>query len=190
MARRTPRTASELARLAARHPTPDSGSAGALPGLASRLGPLLIVACRFAEAHPGNKKRAARGRPTGSQNQNGDLQETTLTSRSEHPGQWYLTVRLIHRPPYHPWAAFPGLLWQSMQVGVTGDEMSDCLRRIGWSANELGRRLNVNEHRLRRMLTGRAEIPPNLAEWLRCYAQAIGRLPPLPKDWTRGRSEP
>ena len=37
-----------------------------------------------------------------------------------------------------------------------------------------------------RWRTGRREVPPNLLEWLRMYAQAIDRLPPLPKDWTRG----
>ena len=57
---------------------------------------------------------------------------------------------------------------------------------IGWSDAELSRRLSVRPGAVRDWRTGRREVPPNLLEWLRMYAEAIDRLPPLPKDWTRG----
>lgn len=66
---------------------------------------------------------------------------------------------------------------------VTGDEMSDALRRIGWSVNELSRRLRIGERRLRRMTDGREEIPENLADWLRGLAENMDRQPRMPKDW-------
>jgi hypothetical protein len=47
---------------------------------------------------------------------------------------------------------------------MTGDEMSECLRTIGWSAGELGRRVRVHDRRIRRMLAGSEPVPPNLAE--------------------------
>ena len=58
--------------------------------------------------------------------------------------------------------------------------------RVGWSDAELSRRLSVRPGAVRAWRTGRREVPPNLLEWLRVYAEAIDRLPRLPKDWTRG----
>jgi hypothetical protein len=57
--------------------------------------------------------------------------------------------------------------------------------RIGWSDVELSRRLSVRPGAVRDWRTGRREVPPNLLEWLRIYAEAIDRLPSRPKDWTR-----
>jgi hypothetical protein len=57
--------------------------------------------------------------------------------------------------------------------------------RIGWSDVELSHRLSVRPGAVRDWRTGRREVPPNLLEWLRMYAEAIDRLPSRPKDWTR-----
>jgi hypothetical protein len=58
-------------------------------------------------------------------------------------------------------------------------------RGIGWSDTELASRVSVRPGAIRDWRTGRRQAPPNLLEWLRMYAEAIERLPPLPKDWTR-----
>ena len=60
------------------------------------------------------------------------------------------------------------------------------MARIGWSDAELSRRLSVRPGTVRDWRTGRRDVPPPLLEWLRMYAEAIDRLPPLPKDWIRG----
>ncbi len=49
--------------------------------------------------------------------------------------------------------------------------------RVGWSDAELSRRWR----------TGRREVPPNLLEWLRVYAEALDRLPRLDQELTRPR---
>jgi hypothetical protein len=60
------------------------------------------------------------------------------------------------------------------------------MARVGWSDAELSRRLSVRPGTVRNRRTSRREVPLNLLEWLRMHAEAIDRLPPLPKDWTRG----
>jgi hypothetical protein len=40
--------------------------------------------------------------------------------------------------------------------------------------------LSVRPGAVRDWRTGRREVPPNLLQWLRMYAEAIDRLPPLP----------
>jgi hypothetical protein len=61
----------------------------------------------------------------------------------------------------------------------------ELMARIGWSDAELSRRVSVRPGAVRAWRTGRREVPQNLLEWLRMHADAIERLPPLPKDWTR-----
>lgn len=61
--------------------------------------------------------------------------------------------------------------------------MAALLRRIGWSSNELARRLDVSYRSLNGWLHDTRPIPENLAEWLREVAAAQGMAPPLPKDW-------
>jgi transcriptional regulator with XRE-family HTH domain len=62
----------------------------------------------------------------------------------------------------------------------------ELMARIGWSDAELSRRLSVRPGTVRDWRTGRRDVPPSLLEWLRTYAEAIDRLPPLPKNWIRG----
>ena len=63
---------------------------------------------------------------------------------------------------------------------------NELMARVGWSDAELSRRLSVRPGTVRNRRTSRREVPLNLLEWLRMHAEAIDRLPPLPKDWTRG----
>jgi hypothetical protein len=63
---------------------------------------------------------------------------------------------------------------------------NELMARVDWSDAELARRLSIRPGTVRNWRTSRREVPPNLLEWLRMYAEAIDRLPPLPKDWTRG----
>src|SRR5689334_11122865 len=65
-------------------------------------------------------------------------------------------------------------------------QLQRLMARVGWSDAELARRLSVRPGTVRNWRTGRREVPPNLLDWLHMYAEAIDRLPPLPKDWTRG----
>ena len=51
------------------------------------------------------------------------------------------------------------------------------MARIGWSDAELSRRLSVRPGAVRDWRTGRREVPLNLLEWLRMYAEAIDRMP-------------
>jgi DNA-binding transcriptional regulator YiaG len=64
-------------------------------------------------------------------------------------------------------------------------KFNDLMTRVGWSDAELSRRLSVRPGTVRKWRTSRREVPPTLLELLRMYAEAIDRLPPLPKDWTR-----
>jgi hypothetical protein len=48
---------------------------------------------------------------------------------------------------------------------MTSEQLSECLRTLGWSARELARRVNRGERLIRRMCEGREEIPDNLADW-------------------------
>jgi hypothetical protein len=68
---------------------------------------------------------------------------------------------------------------------MTGDEMGEVLRQIGWPTAELARRLNVREDSVRSWLNGRREIPPNLERWLYAVRDSIASAPPLPDGWTR-----
>ena len=63
----------------------------------------------------------------------------------------------------------------------------ELMARIFWLVRHRAiRRLSVRPGAVRDWRTGRREVPPNLLQWLRVYAEGIDRLPPLPKDWTRG----
>jgi hypothetical protein len=50
---------------------------------------------------------------------------------------------------------------------MTADELSDCLRQIGWSARELARRVGWDEQTVRRMCGGSEPIPDELTAWVR-----------------------
>ena len=67
---------------------------------------------------------------------------------------------------------------------MTGEQLSECLRTLGWSARELARRVNRGERLIRRMCEGREEIPDNLADWVRQLSEIMARQPHLPKNWS------
>jgi plasmid maintenance system antidote protein VapI len=69
---------------------------------------------------------------------------------------------------------------------MDGPEMAELLKRIGWSSNELARRLGVGYRSLNGWLNGTRPIPENLAVWLREVAVALDNAPPLPDGWRRG----
>jgi len=66
---------------------------------------------------------------------------------------------------------------------MTGDEMSEVLRQIGWSASELARRLNVREDTVRHWLNGRRGIPLNLERWIIQVRDTVDTAPRLPEGW-------
>jgi plasmid maintenance system antidote protein VapI len=69
---------------------------------------------------------------------------------------------------------------------MDADEMSEILREIGWEPAELARRLDVRQDTVRRWLSGRREIPPNLAAWLRLHRTVQAQVPLLPDNWRPG----
>ena len=72
---------------------------------------------------------------------------------------------------------------------MTGEEMVQAMRVIGWNSHELARRLRIHDRRLRRMQAGTEEIPEAMARWLMIWAQAASRLPQLPEGWVVRRSQ-
>jgi len=59
-----------------------------------------------------------------------------------------------------------------------------CLAALRWSQTMLAEQLGIAERRVSDWATGRRDMPPNLADWLRRSAAAL-RAEPLPKDWSR-----
>jgi hypothetical protein len=66
---------------------------------------------------------------------------------------------------------------------MTGEEMSEVLRQIGWPLGELCRRLSVREDTARGWLSNRRPIPPNVAQWLHQVRDGINTAPALPEGW-------
>ena len=55
---------------------------------------------------------------------------------------------------------------------MTPDRLDACLRELGWQQPELARRLEVRLSTIRQWLSGRREIPPNVAAWLEDLSDA------------------
>jgi hypothetical protein len=68
---------------------------------------------------------------------------------------------------------------------VSGPELSECLKAIGWPVSELVERLGVRSDTAVQWIKGRRPVPENLATWLRRIRDAQGAIPPLPDDWRR-----
>jgi hypothetical protein len=66
---------------------------------------------------------------------------------------------------------------------MTGGEMSECLRAIGWPLAELCRRLSIREDTARGWLTNRRPIPPNVERWLHAVRDNLANAPALPDGW-------
>ena len=62
-----------------------------------------------------------------------------------------------------------------------------CLHVIGWSQEELSRRLNTHESTVRQMARGRRPITDTLAIWLEMLAARALHGPLLPNGWRSGR---
>jgi DNA-binding transcriptional regulator YiaG len=70
-------------------------------------------------------------------------------------------------------------------AAMTGDELSELLREVGWPAAELARRLSIREDTVRGWLNGRREVPPNVGRWLEQIRDGIATAPALPDGWSR-----
>jgi hypothetical protein len=62
---------------------------------------------------------------------------------------------------------------------MSPDEFRACLAAIGWTQRSLAERLDIHHTRTARMATGRYQVPPEVAAWLRLLAQlhAVHKLP-------------
>jgi len=69
---------------------------------------------------------------------------------------------------------------------MTGDEMGECLRAIGWEPPTLAQRLGVRPDTVRSWLSGRREIPDNLATWLLAVRDGQAAAGSLPENWRSG----
>jgi transcriptional regulator with XRE-family HTH domain len=63
---------------------------------------------------------------------------------------------------------------------MTPQELSKLLDDVGWSVNELARRIDVRQQTIRRWLAGSAPFPDRIAAWLQEVARIIGQIPPPP----------
>jgi transcriptional regulator with XRE-family HTH domain len=63
------------------------------------------------------------------------------------------------------------------------EEMRELLEQIGWSSNELARRLGINQRSVGDYRSGKRPIPDNLASWLRAMAAAVRAMPAQPENW-------
>jgi transcriptional regulator with XRE-family HTH domain len=68
---------------------------------------------------------------------------------------------------------------------MDGPEMSEALRQIGWTAQQLAERLGVRRDTVTGWLTGRRPVPENLAAWLRAIRDHLDAQP-LPDGWRSG----
>jgi len=68
---------------------------------------------------------------------------------------------------------------------MTGDELDDCLTRIGWSQMRLADRLGIRHTTVVRWRHDRQPIPEPIAHWLDKVARFHDRTPPPPRDWQR-----
>lgn len=66
---------------------------------------------------------------------------------------------------------------------MSGDEMAAVMKKIGWSAHEVARRLDVRPQTVTGWTSGRRGIPENLAEWLEQWSQLADKAPALPRGW-------
>jgi len=60
------------------------------------------------------------------------------------------------------------------------ERLSVILTTLGWSAAEVGRRLNIGERSVRRWLSGDMEIPDRIADWLEALMKHMRSAPPPP----------
>jgi hypothetical protein len=60
------------------------------------------------------------------------------------------------------------------------ERLSVILTTLGWSAAEVGRRLNIGERSVRRWLSGDMEIPDRIADWLEELMKHLRSAPPPP----------
>ena len=66
---------------------------------------------------------------------------------------------------------------------MDGVEMDSILRQIGWTREELQRRLGVRADTIRGWLSNRRPIPENVADWLRIWRDLADQAPGLPEGW-------
>jgi transcriptional regulator with XRE-family HTH domain len=69
---------------------------------------------------------------------------------------------------------------------MTGDELGELLRAIGWTSAELARRLSIRPDTVNSWLTGRRPVPGNVERWLHQVRAGFGSAPALPEGWRPG----
>ena len=64
---------------------------------------------------------------------------------------------------------------------MTPDEYRQVVDAIGWSSEEVARRLGVTSKRAQRWRSGNTAVPEPVAAWLRRLAHEVERNPPPAK---------
>lgn len=86
-------------------------------------------------------------------------------------------------------------IWLGPELAEPGPPMSAerlrwCLEVLGWSSQELARRLAVNEKSARYWVAGRRPVPDSLAAWIEHLVAVMLQQPALPDGWADKPSEP
>lgn len=89
------------------------------------------------------------------------------------------------------WSPPPGWLapdWlapepEPASLPMQKDRFRWCLHAIGWSLEELARRIHTHESSIRQMGRGRRDIPDTLAMWLELQAARTLSGPLVPDGW-------
>ena len=61
---------------------------------------------------------------------------------------------------------------------MTGDELKERRRRIGWAAEVLAREAKVSDRHWRRMEAGERPVPEDISAWVQRLSDAIAAVPP------------
>lgn len=89
------------------------------------------------------------------------------------------------------WVAPPWLEPEPpVSVPMRATRMRWCLQAIGWSLEELSRRVYTNEASIRQMARDRRSIPDELATWLEAKAAHMLASPQLPENWRAAPPSP
>lgn len=81
------------------------------------------------------------------------------------------------------WPDWLPLESEPASLPMTGTRMRWCLLAIGWSQEELARRIHTHESSVRQMVRGRRDIPDTLAIWLERQVSRMLCGPMKPDGW-------
>ncbi len=88
-----------------------------------------------------------------------------------------------HAPAGWPWPTWLEPEPEPAGLPMSKDRMRWCLHALGWSLEELARRVHTHESSIRQMARGRRSIPDPLALWLEAKVALLLGSPLEPDGW-------